>query len=80
MATTPDRPNLNDNAEQFPPSIRHSRREQQRAAQAREALMQAYGREDSEEEQGRVQRIAHIADRFENGLGEIDDNDEVVMP
>ena len=88
MATTPNRPirnNLNnDNAEDNaelaelrpPPCVRQSRREQQRAAQAMAPQMQAFGREDSEEEQDRVARIAQFAGRYNHGLGEIEDNDE----
>ena len=84
MATTPNRPirnNLNDNdednAELRPPCVRERRREQQRAAQATRAIMQAYGREDSDEEQARVARIAQFAHRYSEGLEEIeDDNDE----
>ena len=84
MATTPNRPirnNLNDNdednAELRPPCVRQLRREQQRAAQATRAITQAYGRDDSEEEQARVARIAQSAHRYMVGLEEIeDDNDE----
>ena len=78
MATTPNRPiRNNDNAELRPPCVRQSRREQKRAAQAMNAV-QAYGRQDSEEEQHRVARIAR---RYNNSLGEIEienDEDEVV--
>ena len=83
MATTPNRPirnnRNNDNAELAelrPPCVRQSRREQQRAAQEMEALMLAFGREDSQEEQDRVARIAQFAGRYNHGLGEIEDNDE----
>lgn len=80
MATTPDRPiRLNNNAEdiadQRPPCIRKSRREQlQRDRALWMEAMQAF--EDPEEEQAREERIAQFVDRFNNGLGEIEGNDE----
>ena len=84
MATTPNRPirnryNAEDNAELAelrPPCVRQSRREQQRAAQAMAPQMQAFGREDSEQEQERVARIAQFAGRYNDGLDEIEDNEE----
>ena len=75
MATTPDRPNAEDIADQRPPCIRKSRREQgQRQRALWMEATQAF--EDPEEEQAREERIAQFVDRFNNGLGEIEGNDE----
>ena len=82
MATTPNRPIRlnNDNAEdiadqRLPPCIRKSRQEQRERerAQWREAMQAS---EDPEEEQAREERIAQFVNRFNNGLGEIEGNDE----
>ena len=70
MATTPDRPNRNndnaeDNAEPRPPCVRERRREQRLAAQVMGAPVLAFCDADPPEERIRVARIARLAGLYD---------------